>query len=122
MSKSLPDFFLGSPDSNIFTEPRACWTRGRITGPYRDDGVWVVIEPALIGQKFGLGDKDITRLILFPRHKGTTLLPVSEWPIHAYVLRAVDEAVFQRGKFSAKEVVELAWGALYRTYEEAKLT
>ena len=121
MRKKLPDFFLSSPDSNIFAEPRACWIKDRIVGPYRDDGVWVVIEPALLGQKFGLGDKNIMRLILFPRHKGTTLLPVSEWPIHVYVLRAIDEAIFQRGQFSAKEALELAWGALYRTYEEAKL-
>lgn len=120
MDNKLPDFFLGTPDSNIFSEPRACWLKGRIAGSYRDDGAWVLINPPMIGQRFGLGDKDITHLILFTRHRDATLSPISEWPLYVYVLRALDDAIFQHGRFNKEEVEEIAWGALYRTFEEAK--
>jgi hypothetical protein len=77
----LPDFFLSSAgESELLSEPRACWSRARLRDQVRDDYMLIQIEPPLIGQQFGLGDKDISQLIISARLQGDTLFPVSHWP------------------------------------------
>ena len=95
-----PDFFLdptdggnqrdlGSPEAEV----RACWVQGRLRNSGRDDFALVLIEPPLIGQPYGLGDRDIDRVLLATRHAGRTLFPVTEWPALVYVIRVLDERV-----------------------------
>jgi len=64
----------------------------------RGDNMLIDIEPALSGQRFGLGATDITQLIISARHRGQTLYPISEWPFFVYV-----------GVRSRKEISEMTF-------------
>lgn len=119
MKARSPDFYLISTEHKDFKQPRSCWIKGRMCGEIRDDGMWVIISPPVIGQKYGLGEKDIEDLILFSRLQGMSLFPINEWPLHVYIFRALDNTIFSAGKFIDSQVEMIAWGELYSTLDEA---
>lgn len=115
-----PDFFMSTAgEYGPLAAPRACWERTRLRDAVRDDYMLIEIEPAVEGQRFGLGATDITQLILAPRGLRQTLFPVSEWPSSVYVARIVDDTVLDTGTFTRGQVELIAWGTLFRTREEA---
>ena len=57
--KSRVDFYLASSESYILAGPRRCTVVKRPRGERRDDYLLISIDPPLIGQSFGLGDRDI---------------------------------------------------------------
>lgn len=79
----------------------------------------VAIEPALEGQRFGLGATDIEHLIIGTRAQGQRLFPMSQWPVSVYVARVLDDALLRTQEFTHHQVELIAWGMLYRTHEEA---
>lgn len=99
--------------------PRACWQKARLRDEVRSDHMLIQIEPPLDGQRFGLGEADVTNLIISSRHQGQTLYPITEWPSFVYVARILDNAVLRSGAFTRNQVELLAWGTLFRTLEEA---
>lgn len=120
MNKS-PNFYLSAAgEFEPLREPRACWSICRLHDSIRDDYMLVEITPPLIGQIFGLGDKDISLLILSTRHKGFTLFPITEWPCSVYVTRILDDRILETKSFNVEQVQLIAWAILYHTYEEAK--
>ena len=109
MSLAAPDFFMASTESReYFRNVRACWRIRRVASEFRDDGLLVRINLPIIGQPFGKGAEDIDEVVLFPRHQGASLFPVSEWPLYAHLClpERLDEA--------------LAWVAVYRTDDAAR--
>jgi hypothetical protein len=80
----------------------------------------VEIKPALIGQIFGLGDKDISHLILSSRYEGYTLYPVITWPCPVYVARILDDTILQTLSFAEGQVELIAWATIFRTLQEAE--
>jgi hypothetical protein len=80
----------------------------------------VEIEPTLLGQPFGLGDRNVSRLILSARHQGYTLYPITEWPSHVYVSRILDETILETLVFTKEQVELIAWAMIFRTMEEAE--
>jgi hypothetical protein len=115
-----PDFFLSSAGNyNPLSEPRTCWVTARLRDPVRDDYMLVEIQPVLVGQIFGLGDRDISRLILSTRYKGSTLFPITEWPSHVYVTRILDEATLKTLFFTKDQVELIAWAMIFSTLKEA---
>lgn len=79
----------------------------------------IEIEPPLIGQGFGLGGADITRLIISTRHQGETLFPITAWPTSVYVARILDENVIKVRAFGREQVELIAWAMIFGTREEA---
>jgi len=115
-----PEFYLSTAgEYEPLAAPRACWWRARLRDAARDDHMLVDIEPALSGQRFGLGCADITQLIISARHRGKTLYPISEWPSLVYVSRIVDTAIIESQSFAREQIELIAWGAIFRTREEA---
>lgn len=115
-----PQFFLSTAgEYGPLAAPRACWQQAQLRDNVRDDYMLIDIEPALDGQRFGLGATDITQLIVSARRQGQTLYPISEWPFFVYVARIVDEAVLESHVFTREQVELIAWGMLFRTHEEA---
>jgi hypothetical protein len=115
-----PDFFMSTAgEYESLAAPRACWERARLRDVVRDDHMLIDIEPGLTGQRFGLGSVDITQLIISARHRGETLYPISEWPLFVYVARILDRAIIESLSFTREQIELLAWGALFRTREEA---
>lgn len=119
--KSKPDFFLsaGREVMGDMAIPRACRTIGRLRDPIRDDHMLIEVEPPIIGQVYGLGQHNITKVILSARYQGDTLFPVTEWPCHVYVTRIVDENIIKILMFTREQVEMIAWGMIFRTIEEA---
>lgn len=105
---------------SLLSRPRACRVLRRLRDDRRDDYMLVEITPALIGQSFGLGAQDVTKLILSTRHQGHTLFPIDEWPVYVYVARPVEEKVIEAGVFGREQVQLIAWGMLFQNYEDAE--
>lgn len=118
---SEPDFFLSSAgEYRPLTRPRACWIKARLRDPVRDDYMLVEIQPVLVGQSFGLGDQDISRLILSTRFQGFTLYPITEWPSNVYVTRILDEDVLRTFSFTKEQIELISWAALFQTLVDAE--
>jgi hypothetical protein len=109
-----PDFVLDPTDSGDPDELRACWIEARLRDASRDDYMLVRIDPPLIGQPYGLGDRDIHRVLLATRHAGRTLFPVTEWPAFVYVIRILDNAILKTKQFSPNQVQMIRWGVLLK--------
>jgi hypothetical protein len=109
-----PDFFLDPTDNGDYRELRACWIEGRMRDSARDDYMLVKIDPPLSGQPHGLGECDISEVLLATRHAGKTLFPVSEWPAFVYVIRIADEGILQTKTFSKDQVEMIRWGVLQK--------
>ena len=114
-----PDFALCTEGRDDLSHPRACWRRKRLRDNIRDDYLLVDIAPPIIGQRYGLGDKDIAQLILATRHQGVTLFPVNEWPAYVYVYRILDQELLRQETFEAHQVEMIIWGMIFRSLSEA---
>jgi hypothetical protein len=119
-----PDFFLSAaaemrPDADL-SQPRACWTKARLRNAIRDDYMLIDVDPPVIGQPYGLGSEDITRLIIATRWEGCTLFPIKQWNLSVYVLRILDEDITRSLLFTQDQIEEIAWATIYRTREEAE--
>lgn len=117
----LPDFYLASTEGYGLDAPRHCWRIRRVALDKRDDALLVRISPPLIGQKYGLGGRDIDLVIVAPRHQGASLFPVSEWPLYVHVARPKADDAEDRQCFDSGEFELIAWAELYRTEEQARL-
>ena len=116
----LPDFFLSCVgEYRPLSEPRACWAKTRLRDLVRDDYMLIDIDPALIGQSFGLGDKNIPNLLISTRFEGFTLYPINRWPVPVYVFRILDDAILATLLVEKDQVELIAWGTIFRTLEAA---
>ena len=116
-----PDFFLASTEGYRLEEPRSCKCIKRVRSDNRDDLLLVNIEPPLIGQLYGLGDRDIDTLLLATRHKGESLFPIDKWPVFVYVARLFIDNPQQRDQVHDNEFELIAWAELYRTKADARI-
>lgn len=117
-----PDFFMSAAGemTGDFAAVRACWIRGRVRDDVHDGHMLVEIDPPVIGQKYGLGGRDITAVILSPRFHESPLSPVVEWPGHVYVSRILDQSVIESLAISKGQVELIAWAMIFPTIEEAQ--
>ena len=82
--------------------------------------VLVRLDPPLIGQRYGQGARDIDLLVLATRHQGTSMFPVSEWPLYVHVALPLVPNPDQRDSLEQEELESIAWAELYETEEAAK--
>lgn len=113
------DFYLASHDYVSSPEPRSCQVLRRARGPSRDDYMVVAVTPPLPGHIYKEAS-DIQELVLASRFAGTTLFPITEWPMHVYIWRFRDKTAVQQLDMLEENDLELSGrGELYRTLEEA---
>jgi hypothetical protein len=115
-----PAFYLASRETAAPFGPIKCFVEERLAVEGRDDYLRVRIEPPIIGQPYGLGDKDIEDVVLATRYADTTLHPISEWPMTVFVCRIINDKIRHSGKASAKDLEVILIGELYRTLAEAE--
>ena len=60
--------------------PRACTALKRLNGEKRDDLLLLKIDPPIIGQRFGLGERNIDHVIVATRFEGTCLFRLHTGP------------------------------------------
>jgi hypothetical protein len=116
-----PDFYLASTEGYDLEEPRRCWRVKQLTTDSRNDLLLVKIDPPLIGQKYGLGGRDIDLVLIAPRQQGGSLFPINEWPLYVHVARLLIENPEDRDTLHPNEFESIAWAELYRTEEDARL-
>jgi len=114
-----PDFYLASSDSYNVTIPRRVWGVKRMSIPKRNDVLLARVDPPISNRARGGNYSNIDLVLLVTRHKGTSLFPVSEWPLSVYVVRPLVN-VEDRDSLSPDEFENIAWAALYRTEQDAK--
>jgi hypothetical protein len=119
--RSEPDFYLTSSEGYEMESPRRCWRVKRLATDNRDDLLLIKIEPPLIGQKYGLGSREIDLVLIAPRHQGASLFPISEWPLYVHVARLLIENPEGRDVVRADEFESIAWAELYPTEEDARV-
>ena len=114
----VTDFYMASSEGFDMETPRRCTAIRRLRGRIRDDYLLVRIDPPLIGQRFGLGGRDIDEVIVATRHEGESLFPITTWPVYVHVARLLVPSV---GKASVRdeEIESIAWAELYPTKEDA---
>lgn len=107
----MPDFFLVSTDLREPYEPRACYIVKRLRSELRDDLALVEIEPPLPRHIYETSD-DIQWLILGSRHEGTSLFPVSEWPLAVYICRLKGHGKPETEAIASETLAILDWGEI----------
>jgi hypothetical protein len=117
-----PDFFLSAAGEmrGELSVLRSCWRKDRLRDGVRDDYMLVEIEPPISGQRYGLMDSDITKLILSTRLKGFSLFPITSWPCEVYVARILDRTVVQSRTFNREQVELIGWATIFRSPEQAR--
>jgi hypothetical protein len=120
MSSRIPDFYLASSEGYDLEGPRRCFQIKRLRGDVRDDYLLIHIDPPILGQKYGLGEKDICELIVATRHEGTSLFPIVDWPVYVHVARVLVDSPEEREVLHNIEFEEIAWAELYETEEKAQ--
>lgn len=118
-SGTKPDFYLASSEGYEMEEPRRGFAVRRLRGDSRDDYLLVRIEPPVIGQPFGLGDRDIDHVVLATRHAGESLFPIQRWPVFVHVARPL-VPIEGRGVLHDDEMESIAWAEIYETEDAAR--
>jgi len=81
-----------------------------------DDGrdcVIVDIDPPLIRQNFGLGDQDISTLVLTPRWKTIEIPDEIQESVYVLVYRTLDQSVLGGNVIDNSKLELVAWCELY---------
>lgn len=121
MQDRLPDFFLGSSDDRgDWAIARACWITGRLRKSDGRECALVEVAPPVIGQPFGLGDKDIFQLLLMRRWKGEALYAPIDRPIPVIILRIPNPSVVAQDLVHDSDIELSAWGEIYPTLKAAE--
>ena len=112
------DFVLISTECDDPEDPRACVVLKWFEGDHRDGFLLVSIDPPLIGQQFGLGDRDVEELVLAAKHQGYSLNPITEWPTYVHVALLADDEAAKSNSLSASDVTVIDWGAIYEGIDD----
>lgn len=115
-----PDFFLDPTEDGDKREIRSCWARGRIRDTRGVEYLVAEISPPILGQKHGLGDRDISRVLLSPRLQGHGLFPITQWPEYVYVARVLDESALSSGIVLPDQIELIRWGIVHRVAADAE--
>jgi len=94
-----------------------CFVLRQVQCGSRKDCLLVNIYPAIAGQRYGLGENEIDKVVLATRFKGDSLFPPNRWPLEVYVLRLlVDDN--ERQTFENEELSNMAWAEIYKSAED----
>jgi hypothetical protein len=121
MKSVVADFFLGSSEHRgEWSHTRACQVERKVIDNEGREYLWVKIDPPVTGQRYGLGEKNLTDVLLLPHVKGTSLFPISEFPLQVYIYRVLDYEVL-KDLFCCSSNLELAaWGEIYASRDDER--
>lgn len=113
-------FYLASTEGYDLQQPRRCERLGRLNSDTRSDLLLVRVDPPIIGQKYGLGSRDIHTVVLAARHRGESLFPIRKWPVAVHVARLLIDTPLKSAKVREADLQVLAWAEIYPTEQAAK--
>jgi hypothetical protein len=110
-----PDFFMISSELPVPYDPKKCWRIKRLRTNNRDDLLLIKVDPPFEVEGI-LGDKVIIAAWL----SGTSLFPISQWPLPVYVMGLKKRDVENWDMVEPDEMTQLDWAELRPTEEEAR--
>lgn len=118
--ETVQHFFLSAAgESTELAKPRECWEISRMRIAGRDDYMLISMEPPY-RQPFGIGYRDIFKLIIATRFKGYSLYPITSWPCHVSVFVTADQNIADGAEVRPDQVRNVAWAMLFQTQAEAE--
>lgn len=112
------DFYLTSSEGYGLEEIRSCFKVRRLFGSHPDGYMLCDIAPPIIGQRFGLGAKNIAQVAFASRHNGYSIFTVHEWPAHVHVSRPLSD-LSKKFAIAETDVDLIGWGELFKTRADA---
>ena len=113
-----PELYLTSSDlTGEWARLRACWIERQVAGPYHRQYAVVRIDPPGLPKDQNI---PVSRILVSPKHEGTTLFPRSEDPLPVYVYTAIRPGAFDLNVISGDDVRIEAWCELYSNKLEAE--
>lgn len=113
-------FFLSAAGESIeLAQPWECWEIRRLWVGARDDYMLISVEPPYL-QPFGIGYRDVYKLIIAARLNGCSLYPIKSWPCHVSVFLAAAEDIVAGPEVTPDRVSNVAWAMLFRTLADAE--
>lgn len=103
-----------------WSQLRRALLRGKINDTEGRSYLWVQVDPPVIGQPYGLGQEDISDLLLRTHFEGDSLFPISKFPTPVFIYRSVDNSMSTEKTLSAETLELAAWGEIYETREQAE--
>jgi hypothetical protein len=115
MNEQMPDFYLTSSEDHRLNQPRKCYRVRRFPANRRDDYLLIRISPPIEGRNFGLGDIEVSEVVIASRHNGVSLFPVKKWPISVYLLHTIVQNPAERTMLRENELTLIGWAEIYDT-------
>lgn len=109
----MQDFYLVSTELREPYEPRACNIIKRLYSELRDDLALVEVSPPLPLYIYDSAE-DLNRLIIAARHEGTSIFPVSEWPLGVYICCLKEQGDLDQDVIRSEDLTILDWGEIRR--------
>ena len=123
MSQSpLPQpMYLTSAEVRALRKPRLCVFLNCIPGDNRPDSFVASVQPPIDGAEVRSSlPGPIEKVLLAQRHVGFPIAEPKEWPVHVYVVRALDGTVYTEEFLNAERLEIIAWGELFPTLAAAE--
>jgi hypothetical protein len=111
---TIPDFYLAYGDGYKFETPFMCFKRKKLYGQNPQVYMLCDINPPMIGQRYGLGRKDIHQIVLFARHVGASLFDVKTWPVYVHLFRSLCDNLDSVDYVDKSNIQSMIWGEIYK--------
>ncbi len=82
--------------------------------------MWIRIDPPITGQAYGLGGRDVDKVVIATRHVGSSLFPIRDRPVFIHVALPLVEDLERHETIEDNELREIGWAELYRTRKAAE--
>jgi hypothetical protein len=115
------DFFLASREHrDDWSKVRCCSVIRSMKDTAGKEYFCVSIEPPVIGQPYGLGDRNITAVFVTPHYDGASLSPLSDNPLPVLIFRPMDDMMPDTNPIDLQRLKLAAWGEIYKSKAEAE--
>lgn len=111
------DFVMTSSEGYGLEEPRDCVVLQWFDGDRPSKYVLVSIDPPLVGQRYGLGSRDVSEVVLASRHVHS-LYPMTKWPAYVHVSLPLADVRQKPGHLGKADLHLIGWGEIYRKRED----
>ena len=117
-----PDFYMGSTESLVIPDARACWRVARLRTKKGNDLLVITVDPPIPGEPYG-ADRPMDLVIVVPHLEGDSLFPINTFParpLPVYVLRLKTDDWRQKDVLESRDYELIAWAELYPSEREAR--
>jgi len=116
MKPKPPDFFLVCTEMRSVFETRACYIEQQIKLNDKEGYLLCKVSPPIDIPNIIY---NLDTVVFAPRHAGINLISINEWPMYVYVCSIVDKKALIDNCLSARDLRNIFWGTLHKTYQDA---